>query len=306
MAIKKYETSEHDKAFAGGLYAAAAFLIWGSFPVYYKLVEVTPTLELLCHRISWSAVVPIIIIVLFKKWHAVQRVLNNRSTLLMLCFSTLMIAGNWYLFIWAATNERVLDSSLGYFITPLLSVALGVVVLKEKLRPFRLVAISIAALGVAVLIFRFGQVPWLALAIAVTFSSYSLIRKVANVDPITGLFFETVMSLPITAAYLGYLGFVGTGSFGAAGINFSLLLIGVGLISTLPLLFFISGTKRLNLSTIGFFQYLLPTCHFVLAIWLYEEPFSVTQLMSFAFIWVALAVFSFDVIRVSGRSGATV
>ena len=297
MISAKNTTNENHDAITGGLYATLAFLIWGSFPVYFKLVEAVPVLELLSHRITWSAVLPVVALLFYQKRQMVQKTWRNRKRIKALCCSSLMIAGNWYLFIWAATNDHVLDSSLGYFIAPLLSVLLGVVVLGERLRTMQWIALFLAGLGVALLVYRYGQVPWIAILIATTFSLYSLIRKVANVDPITGLLFETTMILPFSLGYLFYLGFSGAGSFISAGANFSLLLMGTGLISTLPLLFYISGAKRLRLATMGFFQFILPTCHFVLAVWVYKEPFSYAQLSTFVLIWIALVIYSFDVYR---------
>jgi chloramphenicol-sensitive protein RarD len=288
---------ERHQTVSGSFYATVAFLIWGGFPAYFKLLDAVPTLELLAHRISWSVVIPLLILFLFRPWKSIIKILKNTRKMKILCLSAMLIAANWYLFIWAATNNHVLDSSLGYFIAPLFSIFLGVIILGEKLRIMQWAALAITVVGVAVLVIQYGQIPWIAILIAITFSSYALIRKVVNVDPITGLFFETTMSLPITVGYLSYLGYMGSGSFISSGVNSSLLLIGTGLISTLPLLFFIASAKRLKLTSLGFFQYLLPTCHFVLAVWIYKEPFSYTQLISFACIWIALAIYTFDIFR---------
>lgn len=294
MVNEEIERHDRQQTIAGGAYAVLAFLVWGMFPAYYKLIDNMPTLELLCHRITWSTVLPLIVIVLFRRWHSLLNVLRDGKKIRALCLSAVMMAGNWYLFIWAATNDRVLDSSLGYFIAPLVSILLGVSFLEERLRVAQWIALVLAVSGVAVLVLRFGQVPWLALLIALTFGFYSLIRKAIKVDPIIGLFFETAISLPLTVGYLVHLSANDSANFVQAGVGLSLLLVGTGLISTLPLFLYLSATKRLRLSTIGFLQYILPSCHFALAVWVYDEPFSLVQLLAFGLIWLALAVNSMD------------
>lgn len=284
--------------------ALGAFGAWGLFPVFFKLLATVPAPEILAHRVVWSAVVTAGLITVSRRWPRVSAILLSPRTLMVLAGSALIISVNWGVFIWAVTHGRVLESSLGYFINPLVSVLLGVLFLRERLRPLQWAAVGLAAIGVGWQVLGIGVVPWIALILAFTFGFYGLIRKLVSADAMTGLFVETALASPIALGYLGYLEWQGTASFGAAGGNVELLLVLSGAVTALPLILFVAGARLIQLSTLGLLQYIVPTGHLLLAVYAYGEPFTVDRLVTFSFIWVALAAFTFDAIRRHGRSGS--
>lgn len=281
----------------GGLSALAAFSIWGLAPIYFKAIAQAPVLEVLAHRVVWSAPLLLILIVLWRRMPALRVALRDKRTLLLLTFSTILLSVNWVIFIWAITDGRVLESSLGYYINPLMNMLLGVAVLRERLSLWQGIAVVLAVAGVLNLIFQVGAVPWVSLSLAGTFSVYGLIRKTMTLNSVEGLFAETVLLLPLALLYLIYLGVTGTGSLGAYDRMTDGLLLAAGIITALPLLAFASAARRLNYVTVGFFQYIAPTGHFLLAVFVYAEPFSQAHLVTFALIWTALAIFSFQSLR---------
>jgi chloramphenicol-sensitive protein RarD len=215
--------------------------------------------------------------------------------------TTLIVGGNWFLFIWAINSGHILQTSLGYYIAPLVNVLLGVVFLKERLRRPQLAAVVLAAAGVGYLTLSYGQFPWVSLTLAVSFGLYGLIRKVAPVGALAGLTIETMLlSIPATA-YLVYLDHTGRGAFLNAGLSTTLLLMGAALVTGLPLLLFTMGARRLRLSTLGFLQYIAPSCTFLLAVFIYREPIVPAQLFTFGMIWTALAIYSYDSVLYHGR-----
>ena len=286
-------TSAHFIGLAAG---ATSFLIWGASPIYWKLLTAVPALETLMHRIVWTFVflAPI-------AWYLGRKefgsILKDRFGLVMLGGSTLMVGLNWLIYIWAVTHDQVLQASLGYFICPLVNVLLGVVFLKERLRPAQLLAVVLATGAVCYLTFHFGRIPWVALSLAISFGLYGLIRKTVAVGALVGLTVETLLLFIPAAAYLLVLDMGGTGFFRHGGFTVSLILIGTVLPTAPPLLLFTFGARRLNLSTVGFLQYIMPSCAFLLAVFLFKEPFEEAQLIAFIAIWLALAVFSLDSAR---------
>jgi chloramphenicol-sensitive protein RarD len=274
--------------------AASAFLIWGLSPVYWKALSSVPAFEILMHRMIWSFVFLAPLVLLQGHLKDLIGALTSGRTLLILLLTTLIVSINWFLYIWAINSDHILQASLGYYITPLVNVLLGVVFLKERLRRLQFVAVGLAAAGVTYLTLSYGQFPWVALALAFSFGFYGLIRKVASVGPLVGLTVETLLlSIPATA-YLLYLDHAGRGAFLHDGTTISLMLMGAALMTGLPLLLFTMGAKLLRLATVGFLQYTAPSCTFLLAVFVYHEPLVPAQLFTFGLIWTALAIYSYD------------
>ena len=280
---------------AGLAYGLIAYGWWGLVPAYFKLVAEVPALLVLAHRVVWSVVLLAVIVAVQHRWGELRETLRSRRVMLTLTCSTVAVALNWLTFIYAVSANRVLEASLGYFITPLFTVALAVIFLKERLRATQAVALAMAAVGVVLLAVRGGQVPWLALALALTFSTYGLLRKVAPVGPVIGLTVETALLLPLSVAMVGWsLTAAGTPEISTATYGWLLL---AGVITTVPLLAFAAAARRLRLSTLGFLQYVGPTLQFLLAVLAYGEPFTPTHVISFSCIWAGLAIFTASSVR---------
>ena len=283
---------EDNSSRTGVLLGLTAYLIWGSFPVFFKALEGAAPLEIVCHRIFWSLVFLFILVACRRQLGKVVTTLKNRQVLLTLCGSTLLIATNWLVFIYAVQHDEVLQSSLGYFITPLLSILLGFVFLRERLNRWQMFSVLLALIGVLNLTFQHGQVPWIALILAASFGLYGLLRKVAQVEAMIGLTVETLLLAPFALSYIVYLTTQQDSSFLAGTLRLDLLLPLSGVVTAIPLLLFVAAARRLQLATIGFLQYLTPSLHFILAVGLYNEPFSRGHLISFLFIWTGLAIYS--------------
>ncbi len=287
-------TKEEDSRRHGVFLGLAAYLIWGSFPVFFKALEGAAALEIVCHRIVWSVIFLFVLVTIRRQLGQVIVTLSNRGTLLTLCGSTLLIATNWLVFIYAVQHGEVLQSSLGYFITPLVSVLLGFVFLRERLNRWQLFSVLLALLGVLNLAFHHSQFPWIALALATSFGLYGLLRKVARVEAMIGLTVETLLLGPLALGYLVYLSMQLESSFLVGTLRLDLLLPISGVVTAIPLLLFVAAARRLQLATIGFLQYITPSLHFMLAVGLYNEPFTTGHLVSFLFIWSGLGVYSGD------------
>jgi len=286
--------------------AVLAYLTWGISPVYFKTLAFVPALEILMHRMVWSFLFLLLIIIIFKRWRPFKEALTNRHNFRLLLASTILVSGNWFLFIWAINSDHILQTSLGYYISPLVNVLLGTVFLKERLRNLQIIAVILAGSGVGYLTFHHGQFPWVALGLAISFGLYGFIRKIAPVEALEGLAVETlILSLP-AAMYLFYLDYLGVGSVFRSGVHIDLLLMGTALVTAFPLLMFTIGARRLQLITIGFLQYIAPSCTFILAVFIYKEPFANVQICTFIMIWLALVVFSADAVLATCRSGQAV
>ena len=281
----------------GALYASTAFLIWAAFPLYFKAVRDIPATQVLAHRIVWSLLFVALLLMLWRKRDSVFRVFRNPALMGWLTLSALLVSANWLIFIWAIANDHVLESSLGYFINPLINVVLGVLILRERLRRLQWFAILLATIGVGNLIWQFGEPPWIALSLATSFGLYGLIRKRTAVNALTGLFVETLLLAPLALVYLVQLDISGSGYFGTLGWANDLLLAVVGVLTATPLILFAAAAKRLRLSTLGQLQYTVPTGHFLLAVFVFGEPFTRTHAVTFLCIWVALAIYAFDTYR---------
>ena len=281
----------------GVVYAASAFLIWGISPVYWKALRAVPAFEIILHRIVWSFVLLVPLILIMRRWTDFVDALKNYRTLIILLFTGLIIAGNWLLYVWAVNHDKLLQASLGYYINPLVNVVLGVVFLKERLRPPQILAVLLATAGVLYLTIYYGEFPWVALTLAVSFGLYGLIRKTAPVGSLAGLTVETLLLSIPALVYLFYLDGQAAGHIFRVSLKVDLLLMGCALVTAIPLLFFTLGTRRLYLSTVGLLQYINPSCMFLMAVFLFREPFVKAQGITFVFIWTALAIYSTDSIR---------
>ncbi len=281
----------------GVIHALAAYGFWGFVPVYYKAVGQVPVFELLGHRVVWSVVLTSGLMLAVGGWRVAFRALRAPRVFPLLCITTMLVATNWTIFMWAIANDRVLDASLGYYINPLVSILLGFVFLHERLRRLQILSVALATVGVAVLTISQGGPPWVALALAFSFGLYGLLRKIARLGALAGLNFETLLLVVPAAVYLSYLAAQGVGHFAVVSRTMDLLLAFAGVATALPLLLFTSAARRLRLSTIGFLQFLAPSIHFLLAVLLYDEPFTHGHIVCFGCIWTALAIFTIDSLR---------
>jgi chloramphenicol-sensitive protein RarD len=276
--------------------AITAYFIWGLSPIYWKSLAAVPAFEILMHRMIWSFVFLFPLIFFTGRQAALKAAVKSPKVMLILLSTTLLVGFNWFLFIWAINSNHILQTSLGYYITPLVSVFLGMVFLKERLRRIQIAALMLAASAVGMMTIKYGQFPWVSLSLAFSFGLYGLIRKIAPVGALVGLTIETmVLSIP-AVGYLGYINMLGEGSFMQAGTGTDLLLMGAALMTALPLLLFTVGARLLHLSTIGFLQYVAPSCTFLLAILVYNEPLARPQLVAFIMIWTALILYSLDAV----------
>ncbi|TVR83593.1 MAG: EamA family transporter RarD [Rhodospirillales bacterium] len=285
---------------SGFLLALGAFAIWGLFPLYFKALSSVPAVEVLAHRVVWSVVFTGLLLTAWRHWRRVAVALADRRVLASLAASAAVITVNWGVFIWAVAANRVLEASLGYYINPLVSVALGVVVLRERLRGLQWAAVAMATAAVAYEVVGLGRVPWISLTLAVSFGLYGLIRKTAAVDPLTGLFVETLIVSPVALGYLLLLGATGTGAFATGSGATTGLLALAGVVTALPLLLFVAGARRIRLSSLGLLQYLVPTLHFLLAVAVFGEALTPDRLVTFVGIWIALALYSAATLGGSG------
>ncbi|SFA97185.1 chloramphenicol-sensitive protein RarD [Lentibacillus halodurans] len=279
---------------SGILYAASAYLLWGFLPIYWKLLDDTPPGEILAHRILWSFVLMIVIVLAIQKWKAFiqecKAIIRDKKKFIGITLASIAISLNWLTFIWAVNNDYVIQSSLGYYINPLVSILLGMIVLKETLTRRQLLSFILAGIGVINLTISYGVFPWVSLLLAFTFGIYGLLKKTVDISSIFGLTIETMIVTPIALIYLLAV----SDSSIAADVMLSgtgLLLIGAGVATAVPLLLFASGAKQIPLSMVGFLQYIAPTIMLILGVFVYEETFSSAHLMSFVLIWTALIIY---------------
>jgi chloramphenicol-sensitive protein RarD len=290
------------ESLAGVVYAGMAFLIWGISPVYWKAMQQVPALEIVTHRVVWSFVFLIGLTLVQHRWDEFRRVLKTPRTMLILVLTTLLVSGNWLLYIWAVNAGYMLQASLGYYINPLVNVLLGMLFLKERLRRPQALAVLLACAAVIFRTVSYGELPWIALTLGFTFGLYGLIRKVAPVSSLVGLTVETLLLTSPGIAYLAHLESQGTGALFQGSRSLDALLIGTGVFTAVPLLFFNLGARRINLSTVGLMQYIAPSGMFLLAVLVYGEPFTAAQVWTFILIWTALAIYSIDSVRTYRRA----
>jgi len=278
-------------------YGLAAYGAWGVFPIYLKAVKTVPVVEVLCHRVVWALAVLVVVIAVRGEMRAVTAALRDRRALLVLSASTVLIAVNWLVYIFSVSHSRILESSLGYYINPLVSVLFGIVLLGERLEPLMKAAVVAAAAGVAWMAIDLGQLPWISLVLAFSFGLYGLLRKIAPVGPLIGLTVETILLAPLCSGYLAWSVTHGRSGFLSSGPWIRTLLLLAGPVTAIPLLCFAAAARRLPLTTMGFLQYVSPTLQFLIAVAVYGEPFSRGRASAFACIWVAVGLFALDSAR---------
>lgn len=283
----------------GLAYGVTAYGLWGIAPLFWKLLGDVSWVEILAHRAVWGMVAFSAIVWLAGAAPAVYRALRDRRVVAAMALSGVLLAINWGTFVAAVAAGHILEASLGYFINPLISVAFGMLALRERMRPLQWLAIGLATTGVAILTWRAGRLPWISLVLATSFGAYGLVRKLARVESLAGSTVETALLTPIAMVYLAVLAARGEGQLGHASTSTQLLLLATGVVTVAPLLLFTSAARRLPLSTVGFLQYIGPSTQFVLAIALYHEPLARERIVTFALIWLALAAFSLDLVRQS-------
>jgi chloramphenicol-sensitive protein RarD len=285
------------RARTGFAYAAGAFFLWGLAPLYFTALHQVPPLEIIAHRVIWSVVFLVTLLAVSRGFEDLRAVLRQPRTLAILALTSGLIAINWLTFVWAVSVGRLLDTSLGYFMTPQVNVLLGLLFLKERLRRVQWIALLLAAVGVLIQVWMLGQLPWIALVLAASFGCYGLFRKQVQVDPVTGLLVETLAASPLALAYLLHLQRVGTLRFAHNGRTTDILLVLLGVVTAVPLMMFTAGAQRLRLTTVGFMQYLAPSMTFVIAIVFYGEPFVLAKVLTFVFIWAGILIYAADTWR---------
>lgn len=274
----------------GIFYAIGAYLMWGLFPLYWKQLETIPALQLIGHRIAWSFILLIIVIFVTRQWKDLRATFNSKTVRIYL-IAALLISVNWFTYVWAVNNGFVVETSLGYYINPLFSVLLGVIVFREQLRPIQWIPIALAAVGVFYLTITYGSLPWIALTLAFTFGLYGLVKKTAPLSSLYGLTLETGLLFVVAIGYLVYCEFTGQGAFLHSDAKSNLMMVGAGLVTTVPLLLFASAAQRIPLTTIGVLQYINPTMQFLLGVLVYKEPFTHNRLIGFSMVWAGLILF---------------
>lgn len=285
----------------GLLYGLTAYILWGFFPIFFFYLSAVSPAEILAQRIIWSFLFLAIVVLITGKHQRIWEALRNPATRKFMIASSILIAINWLTFIWAVANERVLESSFGYFLTPLVSVMLARVILKEQLDNYRLAACALALIGIITQVINLGGLPWVSLTVSISFGCYGLVRKKAEVDSLSGLTIETAVLLPLSVLYVVWLAANSQSGFISNGTSVSVLLMVSGVITAVPLLLFATAAKKLSLTAIGFMMYINPIMQMLCGIFFFKESFDSTQLVSFGFIWVALIVFSVGAITQQRR-----
>ena len=279
----------------GIIYTMGAYILWGILPIYWKLIDEVPALEILAHRVIWSFVFVLIIVVILKRKilkNFFQVQMSQKKTWIGLFLASLFISINWFTYIYAVNTNHIVEASLGYYINPLIAVLLGVFVLREKVNKVQAISFVLAGIGVLYMTISVGKIPWISLILALSFGFYGLSKKLIKVDSILGLLLETLFILPFALLFLGYLGVNNQQSFSTGALTSDLLLIGSGVATAIPLLWFGIGAQKIPLYLVGFLQYISPTISLILGVVLYGESFTVDHLITFACIWIAIAMFS--------------
>ena len=284
----------------GFLLGVAAYSMWGVFPLYWTLLEPAGAVEILAHRVAWSLVVMVALVFLLRRTSQLRAILRSPRLLVLLTVASVVIGLNWGGFIWGVNNHRVVEVSLGYFINPLVTVLLGVVVLGERLRRAQWIAIGLAGLAVLGLTLDYGHPPWIAFLLAGSFGTYGLAKKKANVEAVESLTFETLVLTPIAVGYLVWLSAQGDATFGD-GVGHSLLLVSTGLVTAIPLICFGAAAIRVSMTTIGLLQYLAPTIQFALGILFFHEEMTTAKWVGFILVWLALVLFTSEALRHRSR-----
>ena len=298
MAVDASATGTVDKDGARGfVFALTAYLMWGVLPFYMKALGHIPSMEVIAHRIIWSVPVAGVVLMLLGRMGDVKAALKAPRIVAMACVTATLVTINWGTYVWAIGNGHSLDAALGYFINPLFSIALGSLLLKEKLMPVQVVAIALAAIAVAVLALDAGGLPWVAIALTVSWGFYGFLRKTLPVGANQGFFVEVLLLCLPALLYIVYLETAGQGHLYRSGLYDTTLLIGCGLVTALPLMIFANGVKLLSLSTIGIMQYIVPTMIFIIAVFVFKEPLGMARMIAFPLIWAGLVLYSWSLLR---------
>ena len=275
----------------GILYGIGAYALWGFFPIYWKFLHEVPALQVIGHRIGWSFIILVAFILLTKQWQDFRAVAFHPRTIGTYAIAGVLLSINWLVYVWGVNADFIVETSLGYFINPLLSVLLGVIFLRERLRLAQWIPVALAAIGVLYLTFVYGRLPWIALTLAFSFGIYGLVKKIAPLGSLYGLTLETAMVLPFALVYLLVMEVNGMGAFLHDGPTIDLLLAGAGIVTTIPLLMFASAAKQIPLTMVGILQYIAPTLQFLIGVFIYKEPFDHAHLIGFGIVWLALIIF---------------
>ncbi len=286
----------------GILYGIIAYTFWGLLPIYWKSLKGVPPIEILSHRMVWSFFFMLVVLTVTRRWAWIRPVLTQPKVLLTFLVTAVLLAINWFVYIWAVNSGFIVDAALGYFINPLVNVLLGYIFLKERLRPGQMAAVLLALGGVLYLTITYGSLPWIALTLAFSFGTYGLLRKTAVLDSVPGLTLETGWLFLFALGLLIYFELKGTAALGHSPLNTNMLLIGAGVITAVPLLCFAASARLVTMATLGILQYLAPTLQFLIGVFIYGEAFSRTQLVGYSFIWLALIVYTVESIRHSRKN----
>lgn len=281
----------------GLLLGALAYILWGTFPLYWRLLEPSGAIELLAHRVVWSLVTMVVILVAWRRTAQLKALLGDRRKLILLSVAAVVISVNWGGYIWGVTNGRVVETSLGYFINPLVTVLMGVLILGERLRRPQWVAMGIAFVAVIVLTIDYGRLPWVALMLAFSFGTYGLAKKQADVEAVESITFETILLAPLAVAYVAWLMATGHSNFGSHGVSHALLFTTTGLVTAIPLMLFGAAAIRVSMVSLGLLQYLAPTIQFALGILVFHEDMPASRWVGFGLVWLALVIFTVEMVN---------
>jgi len=299
--LSNFIKSQHTEAKIGIGYALLAFSAWGFLPIYWKLLDTVPSLEILAHRMVWSVLFLVGLLAVQKRLGEFRELLKTPKYIWMLLGTAVLLGVNWFVYIYGVNTNQIVETSLGYFINPLFNVLLGAIFLNERLNYWQSLALVMAALGVLNFLWDFDSLPWIALSLAFTFSFYGLLRKMIPVKPLVGLLMETVLLAPFAAVMIMIWNVDGTGNFGG-GWRTVFFLVGAGVVTSLPLLWFTNAGKRLRYTTLGFIQYMTPSIQLLIGVYLYHEPFTPTHSITFGLIWAGLVIFSINSLFVQNPS----
>ena len=291
--MSNFIKSQHTEAQIGVGYALLAFSAWGFLPIYWKLLDTVPSLEILAHRMVWSVLFLMGLLAVQKRLGEFRDLLKTPKYIWMLLGTAVLLGVNWFVYIYGVNTNQIVETSLGYFINPLFNVLLGAIFLKERLNYWQCLALGMAALGVLNFLWEFDSLPWIALSLAFTFSFYGLLRKMIPVKPLVGLLMETVLLAPFAAVMIVVWNVDGTGNIGG-DLEIWIFLVGAGVVTSLPLLWFTNAGKRLRYTTMGFIQYMTPSIQLLIGVYLYHEPFTPTHSITFGLIWAGLVIFSIN------------
>ena len=299
--MDNYIKSQHTEARIGIGYALLAFSAWGFLPIYWKLLDTIPSLEVLAHRMVWSVLFLLGLLAIQKRLGEFQDLLKTPKYICVLLGTAMLLGINWFVYIYGVNTNQIVETSLGYFINPLFNVLLGTIFLKERLNYWQSLALGMATLGVLNFLWDFNSLPWIALSLALTFSFYGLLRKMMPVKPLVGLLVETVLLSPFAVVMIVIWNLEGKGNIGGEWSNV-ILLVGAGVVTSLPLLWFTNAGKRLRYTTLGFIHYMTPSIQLVIGVYLYNEPFTSTHAVTFGLIWTGLIIYSINAFQTQGST----